>query len=126
MRVLICCNSLVRDEYVAGEGLDRLQRLADWEWLASEGTSSRPGVWGGASEDPADAGRLQQKLTEGFDALIVCHGAPYIDANVLDAAPRTRFIGELEGARHAVRHHTEHACQPSRIGVLKAKDASKN
>jgi D-3-phosphoglycerate dehydrogenase / 2-oxoglutarate reductase len=111
MRVLICCNSVVRGEYVAGEGLDRLQRLADWEWLPSEGTSTRPGVWGGASEDPADADRLQQKLTEGFDALIVCHGAPYVDANVLDAAPRTRFIGELEGDRFANRIDTEAAAE---------------
>jgi hypothetical protein len=46
-RVLVCCNATVRREYIAGEGLPRLEHLADWEWLASEGTSSRAGVWGG-------------------------------------------------------------------------------
>ena len=74
-RILICCNSTVRREYIAGEGVSRLDHLADWEWLPSEGTSSRVGVWGGPSDDPADATRLAAKLAEGFDALITCHGA---------------------------------------------------
>ena len=38
-RILVCCNSIVRREYVAGEGLQRLEHLADWEWLPAEGTS---------------------------------------------------------------------------------------
>ena len=108
-RVLVCCNSTVRQEYVAGEGLDRLQQLADWEWLASEGVSSRQDVWGGPSDDEADATRLRNKLAEGFDALIVCHGAPYVDAAILDAAPRTKVIGELEGDRFANRIDVEAA-----------------
>jgi phosphoglycerate dehydrogenase-like enzyme len=80
-----------------------LEQLADWEWLASEGVSTRTDIWGGPSDDPADAERLRSKLAEGFDALIVCHGAPYIDGAVLDAAPRVRLIGELEGDRFANR-----------------------
>lgn len=102
-QVLVCCNSTVRREYVTGEGLDRLERLADWEWLPSEGTSSRVGVWGGPSDDPADAARLRTKLAEGFDALIMCHGAPYLAASILDAAPRLKLVGELEGDRFANR-----------------------
>src|SRR5947207_2217487 len=58
-RVLICCNTTVREGYVAGEGLARLDALADWEWLPSEGTSTRPGVWGGPSDEPADHERLR-------------------------------------------------------------------
>jgi D-3-phosphoglycerate dehydrogenase len=108
-RVLVCCNSTVRREYVAGEGLARLAQLADWEWLAAEGTSSREGVWGGPSDDPADAARLRTKLAEGFDALIVCHGAPYVDAAIFDAAPRIRLVGELEGDRFANRIDVEAA-----------------
>lgn len=108
-RVLVCCNSAVRNEYVTGEGLQRLERLADWEWLHSEGTSTRPGVWGGPSEDPAAAERLRVKLAEGFDALIVCHGSPYVDASVMDRAPRVKLIGELEGDRFANRIDVEAA-----------------
>ncbi|HLZ27575.1 MAG TPA: hydroxyacid dehydrogenase [Chloroflexota bacterium] len=108
-RILVCCNSTVRREYVAGEGVERLQRLADWEWLASEGVSSRKDIWGGPSDDAADATRLRTRLAEGFDALIVCHGAPYVDASIMDAAPRTRLIGELEGDRFANRIDVEAA-----------------
>lgn len=109
-RVLICANSTVREEYVAGEGVARLEKLADWEWLRSEGVCTRPGVWGGPSEDPAEAERLRARIG-GFDALIVCHGSSYIDASVLDAAPRLRFIGELEGDRFANRIDVETAVE---------------
>jgi D-3-phosphoglycerate dehydrogenase len=108
-RVLVCCNSTVRRDYVTGDGLQRLDRLADWEWLPSEGTSTRPGVWGGPSDDPADAVRLRTKLADGFDALIVCHGSAYVDGSILDVAPRTRLIGELEGDRFANRVDVESA-----------------
>ena len=36
-RVLLCFNSTVRREYATEEGLARLERVADWEWLPSEG-----------------------------------------------------------------------------------------
>lgn len=101
-KVLICANTTVREQYVTGEGVARLDALADWEWLPSEGVCTRPGVWGGPSDDPADAERLRAKIGP-FDALIVCHGAPYVDDSVFAAAPRLRFVGELEGDRFANR-----------------------
>src|SRR5215210_5486122 len=111
-RVLISCNSTVRREYVAGEGLARLERLADWEWLPSEGPlSTAVDRWGGPSEDPADKERLKLKLGDGFDALIVCHGAPYVDGPLLDSAPHLRLIGELEGDRFANRFDVEAAAE---------------
>jgi phosphoglycerate dehydrogenase-like enzyme len=116
-RVLLCCNTTVREQYAVGEGLARLERLADWEWLPSEGTSTRPGVWGGPSEDPADAARLRARLAQGVDALIVCHGAPYVDASVLEAAADLRFIGELEGDRFANRIDTD-ACAERGVRVV--------
>jgi phosphoglycerate dehydrogenase-like enzyme len=109
MRVLICCNQTVRREYIMGEALERLERFAEWEWLPSEGTTTRPGVWGGASEDPLEAARLRDKIADGFDALIVCHGSPYVDAALLDRAPRLKLIGELEGDRFANRIDVEAA-----------------
>ena len=110
-RVLVCCNSNVRREYVTGEAVARLARLADWEWLPSEGVSTRPGIWGGPSDDPTEAERLRETIGEGFDALIVCHGAPYVDAFVLDRAPRLKLIGELEGDRFANRIDVDAAAQ---------------
>ena len=40
---------------------------------------------------------------------MICHGSPYIDAEILDAAPRLRMIGELEGDRFANRIDVEAA-----------------
>lgn len=116
-RVLLCSNTTVREQYAVGEGVARLERLADWEWLPSEGVSTRAGVWGGPSEDPADAERLRAKLAANFDALIVCHGAPYVDASVLEAAPRLRLVGELEGDRFANRVDTQ-ACAEHGVRVV--------
>src|SRR4051794_23317922 len=79
-RVLICANSTVREEIVSGEGVARLERIADWEWLPSEGICTQPGVWGGPSDDPADAERLRTRLRQGdIDILLICHGSPLID-----------------------------------------------
>lgn len=103
-RVLICANAAVREEIIAGEGVARLERIADWEWLPSEGVCTRPGVWGGPSEDPADAERLRARLSRGdVEILLVCHGAPFVDGAMLDAAPGLRLVGELEGDRFANR-----------------------
>jgi phosphoglycerate dehydrogenase-like enzyme len=116
-RVVLCSNTTVREQYAVGEGIARLERLGDWEWVPSEGTSNRPGVWGGPSEDPADAERLRAKLAEGVDALIVCHGSPFIDASVLNSAAQVRIVGELEGDRFANRIDTE-ACAERGVRVV--------
>jgi D-3-phosphoglycerate dehydrogenase len=103
-RVLICANSAVREELVSGEGVARLERIADWEWLPSEGFCTQPGVWGGPSDDPADTERLRERLGRGdVDILLICHGSPLIDGAMLDAAPSVRMVGELEGDRFANR-----------------------
>ena len=95
-RVLICANQAVRDEIISGEGVARLEQIADWEWLQSEGICNRPGVWGGPSEDPAEIERLRAKL-QGVDILLVCHGSPLVDGAMLDAAPRLKLIGGARG-----------------------------
>lgn len=107
-KVLLCANRTVRDEYWTGESVTRLERIADWDWLPSEGVCTRPGVWGGPSEDPAEIERLRERIGD-VDILVVCHGSPYIDGALLDAAPRLKLIGELEGDRFANRIDVEAA-----------------
>src|SRR5207249_1596328 len=93
---------------VSGEGVARLEQIADWEWLPSEGVCTIPGVWGGPSDDPADAERLRAKIGD-VGILLVCHGSPLIDGAMMDAAPRLKLIGELEGDRFANRIDVEAA-----------------
>ncbi len=95
--VLIACSERVRHGYLPPAELTRLAQIADWAWFASEGGNIYQ-----ASEDAAARARLARELA-GVDALVVCHGAPRVDAAILDAAPRLRFIGELEGDRFATR-----------------------
>ena len=38
-----------------------------------------------------------------LDVLVVCHGSPFVSAEVLDAAPGLSLLGELEGDRFGYR-----------------------
>jgi phosphoglycerate dehydrogenase-like enzyme len=117
-RVLLCGNSTVREQYWVGEGLARLEKLADWDWVPSEGKPPTGGTgwqWGGSSSDPEDVARLTAKIGDA-DALVVCHGAPYIDAAILEHAPKLRIVGELEGDRFANRIDVE-ACAARGVRV---------
>ncbi|TAK24205.1 MAG: hypothetical protein EPO26_07290 [Chloroflexota bacterium] len=110
-RILICANAKARDNYVVGPAAERLSVLADRSFLLSEGAAAPAGTgwqWGGPSIDPGDRVRLKAALGD-IDALIVCHGAPLIDDEILATAPRLRLIGELEGDRFANRIDVEAA-----------------
>jgi D-3-phosphoglycerate dehydrogenase len=96
-KVLIACDERVRHRYLPPQQLARLEQFADWEWFACEGG----GIYS-VSEDAGVKARLKEKL-DGVDGLVVCHGAPRMDAEFMDRAPRLKFIGELEGDRFAAR-----------------------
>jgi phosphoglycerate dehydrogenase-like enzyme len=103
--VVIACNERVREDYVTRPDLDRLERFATWEWLHLE---VDPGNWGPPPEDPAATARLVEAMGRA-DGLVVCHGSPRVTAEVLDAVPRVRIVGELEGDRFAGRIDVEAA-----------------
>lgn len=97
LRLLIACSERVRNTYFDESELRRLERIAEWRWVACEGG----GIYDFSQDDEARA-RLGRALHDR-EALIVCSGAPCIDAELLDQAPNLRFLGELEGDRFASR-----------------------
>ncbi len=95
-RVLLVCSGERRREYVSVEDLARLESFADFDYL-----------------DPdEDRARVRERLKERaaeVDAIVIHRRRPRIDAEIMDAAPRLRFIGELEGDRFAEGMDVEEA-----------------
>ncbi len=98
-KILFAFSQHVWDGFVDPVELARLETFADWDWIPCEGGGS---TYFRAHDDSATSDALREKIGDA-DALIVCHGAPFVDAKILDAAPNLRFIGELEGDRFAGR-----------------------
>jgi phosphoglycerate dehydrogenase-like enzyme len=102
-RVLIVCNQEVRGLSLLAGDLERLETVAEWEWLRVEGGESF-----GANEDDDAIRRLKAQVGD-VDAVVVSHGSPRISAEVMDGAPKLKIIGELEGDRFAYRIDVEAA-----------------
>lgn len=96
-KVLLAFNQHVYEDYFRPADRERLSQFAEWEWLPMAG-----GQHFGANDDPAARATLLARIGEA-DGLVVCHGAPLIDAAILERAPRLTIIGELEGDRFAER-----------------------
>lgn len=90
--------------YVAPSDLARLEEHAEVRFEPFAGAAT----FGDAAVDRSLSDRLRAFAAD-LDALIVCHGAPRVTAEVLDAAARLRFVGELEGDRRAGRVDVEAA-----------------
>ena len=104
-KILFAFSQQVWDGFVDPVELARLETFADWQWVPCEGGGS---TYFRAHEDPATSETLRNQIGDA-DVLIVCHGAPFIDGAILDAAPKLRLIGELEGDRFAGRIDLEAA-----------------
>jgi D-3-phosphoglycerate dehydrogenase / 2-oxoglutarate reductase len=102
-KLLLACSQQVYNGYVPPDELARLETFADFEWFECNGGKSF-----GPNEDAAVAEKLRARVGE-IDGLLICHGAPTIDAAIMDAAPKLKIIGELEGDRFAGRIDLEAA-----------------
>ena len=96
-KVLLAFNQHVYDEYFRPADRARLNGFAECEWLPMAG-----GQHFGPNDDETAREALLARIGEA-DGLVVCHGAPRIDAAILAHAPRLQIIGELEGDRFAER-----------------------
>jgi D-3-phosphoglycerate dehydrogenase / 2-oxoglutarate reductase len=131
--VVITFSDRMRSTYLAETDLARLSAFAEPVWLPCP-TPERP-----AGERPRQAGGGAQRVERGpsalppapelldilprADALVVCNGAPMVDAALLEQAPRLRFVGELEGDRFANRIDVE-ACQARGIVAVDTTNGS--
>jgi len=89
----------------APEEVERLKKFADFHYLEF----NEPSDWDEAPPDNPDENARLIEFASGLDGLIVCHGSPRITAEILDAVPNIRIIGELEGDRFARRIDVEAA-----------------
>lgn len=101
--LLFAFNSRVKQNYIGAPELARLEKFATWTWLECTGG----GIYD-YNPDIATRQSLCQSLSDA-EAVVICHGAPRIDEEILSAAPRLRFVGELEGDRFASRIDLEAA-----------------
>src|SRR5215212_9817181 len=101
--------------------VERLGQFADLDWLECGVPFDRT-LW---TEVPDDAAATALVASRGgnVDGLIVCHGSPRISTEILDAAPKLRIIGELEGDRFAARIDVE-AAQARGVRVVDTTNGS--
>ena len=92
--VVMTFDPKLKERYIAADDLDRLRGIARVEYV--------PATEGQISPD------LRARLTEAT-AIIICHGAPKVTGELMDAAPSLRLIGELEGDRFEGRIDVEAA-----------------
>ena len=104
-RIGLACNRASYEQDARPQEVQRLQAFSDFHYEEFD----EPSEW---DEVPPHNAASDAKLIEfasGLDGLIVCHGSPRITAEILDAAPRVRIVGELEGDRFAQRIDVEAA-----------------
>ena len=87
------------------EEVERLRAFADFHYEEF----NEPSDWDEAPPHKPEVSTRLIEFASGLDGLIVCHGAPRITSEILDAAPSVRIVGELEGDRFARRIDVEAA-----------------
>ena len=99
-KILLVCNQRIYDTYVAPEEVHRLEKFATLEWLPYE------------DDNNLDKESRTAKFLESIsnvDGLIISHGSPIINSEIMDAASKLKIIGELEDDRFANRVDLEAA-----------------
>jgi phosphoglycerate dehydrogenase-like enzyme len=94
-KVGLACTDDIRRRYVDAADLARLEAVAEFSFRAFAELSSLSGP-------PPRDGAAEAELAafaSDLDALVVCHGAPFVSADVLTGAPRLSLLGDLEGDR---------------------------
>ena len=105
-KVVLALDGNTHDEFLGRDDLQRLAGFADAVYAPIPEGHGTP--WFRANPDPRAVAAVREVVGDA-DALIVCHGAPRVTGDLMDAAPRLRLIGELEGDRFSYRIDAEAA-----------------
>jgi len=99
-RVIFCFNGKPWvTSFFSQENRARLTAAYDWKIVEID----VPSTWTDSpKEDPIAESKLADEC-KNADALIVCHGSPFINKRILDKCKSIRFVGELEGDRFSSR-----------------------
>ena len=98
-RVGLACSEEIRRRYVDEVDLGRLRAVADFAYAPFSAPSNLDGP--GPRDSAAEYGLA--RFAADLDALLICHGAPFVSLAVIAAAPRLSLLGDLEGDRFGDR-----------------------
>jgi len=98
-RVGLVSNDYVRNSYIGAADLERLAAAADFSYLHSDVTG---GLHGDVPRDDVAEAAVAEFASD-LDILVVCHGSPFISAEILAAAKRLTLLGDLDGDRFSYR-----------------------
>ena len=101
----LACNEQTKQHNITSGPLSRLESFAE---LRHE-VFDEPSSWEAPPPPNPEADERLRRFVGDLDALIVCHGSPRVTPEVLDAAPKLKLVGEMEGDRFAQRIDVEAA-----------------
>ena len=90
LKVGLACNAQYFERGIKDREVDRLEEFATFEWQEFDEMSD----WYSAPESSPEVIEEFVEFASRVDAMVVCHGAPRVTGEMLDAAPSLRFIGE--------------------------------
>lgn len=98
-RIGLACNAATRARCLTPAAQARVERFG--ELVIAE--FDEPSSWDAPPPPDAEVDRRFINFARDLDMVMISHGAPRLTGAILDAAPRLRFVGELEGDRFARR-----------------------
>ena len=104
-RIGLACNGATQARCLTDEARARVAELGTFVVQ----TFDEPSSWDAPPPPNEAATRGFIDFARDLDLVLLSHGAPRVTGEILDAVPRVRFVGELEGDRFARRVDVEAA-----------------
>jgi D-3-phosphoglycerate dehydrogenase len=98
-RIGLACNLATQARYLTDAVRVRVEALGEFV----VGTFDEPSSWDAPPPPNPKAENKFIEFARELDLVMLSHGAPRLTGAIFDAAPRLRFVGELEGDRFGRR-----------------------